>query len=370
MTMLSLVFLACGEGSVGLLPNTDLNTTDGGATADVVAGGNEICGNHYDDDGDGDVDEECPCNPEETPEQWCYPGPFGTMDVGPCQAGTQYCVKRDEFSYWGECKGGVGPSTEICDDHLDNDCNGTIDDCQSSTTDDGLASNDDGSSTGDGSIGDGSMGDGLSNDGGAADDAGVVPAPDTTVDTTVDTVPGLPPELCGPHSCPGCCDHFGVCHKTPSQQFCALGGVACKPCNAMEQCNAQTGTCEWLFDRKDFVAVLAVSAVVTDNDDCGWFDTCDPYVEVRLNTHYGESGTDIDDESPVWNDVIFNVPRKDLLGHVMDITFMDEDSFLRFDDDEMSHCTVQVTEAHLTAEKVQINCGGDVSNLIFAFRNL
>lgn len=352
-TLASFLLLACGAGSVGNLPSVDAEVDSGPViTSDSVVGG-EVCDNHYDDDGDGEVDEDCPCNPDETPEQWCYPGPFGTMDVGPCQAGTQYCVPRDEFSYWGECKGGVGPSVEICDDHIDNDCNGKIDDCTGGKSD---GSTDDGGGGSDGG-GDGD---------GSTDDGGVTPSPDATVDSGS----GLPPDLCGPHSCAGCCDHFGVCHQVPSQQFCALGGVLCKPCNAMEQCNSQTGTCEWLTLSSDLIAVSAGSAVVTDDDDCGWFDTCDPYVKVRVGGHYGESGTDVDDETPVWNDLIFNVPRNDLLSQKMEITVMDEDSFLRFDDDRVARCDVQVTEADITAGKLQMNCTGDVSNLIFLFRDL
>ena len=55
--------------------------------------------------------------------QDCYSGPGGTEGVAMCVAGTQQCTP----SGWGECVGEVLPEDEICDDEIDNDCDGDID---------------------------------------------------------------------------------------------------------------------------------------------------------------------------------------------------------------------------------------------------
>jgi hypothetical protein len=44
-------------------------------------------------------------------------------DVGACALGMQTCTDGT----WGSCEGAVGPTPEVCDDELDNDCNGTTD---------------------------------------------------------------------------------------------------------------------------------------------------------------------------------------------------------------------------------------------------
>jgi hypothetical protein len=45
--------------------------------------------------------------------------------VGVCEKGVSACQNQ----LWGPCEGGVLASDEICNDGLDNDCNGLIDDC-------------------------------------------------------------------------------------------------------------------------------------------------------------------------------------------------------------------------------------------------
>ena len=54
----------------------------------------------------------------------CYTGPDGTEGVGICQAGIATCTSGQ----WSVCVGEIVPETEICADGLDNDCNGEIDD--------------------------------------------------------------------------------------------------------------------------------------------------------------------------------------------------------------------------------------------------
>jgi len=79
----------------------------------------EVC-NGLDDNCNGVIDEAPNGEPLSRP---CYDGPAGTLDVGQCVAGNQWCVDAG----WSGCSGQVLPSAEVCDG-LDNNCNGAIDD--------------------------------------------------------------------------------------------------------------------------------------------------------------------------------------------------------------------------------------------------
>jgi hypothetical protein len=85
----------------------------------------ETCGNGADDDGDGLVDEFCPCTPGTT--QRCFFGAASARGVGACVEGTQRCESKGEFAQWGPCEGAVSPRTETCDGRLDEDCDGAVD---------------------------------------------------------------------------------------------------------------------------------------------------------------------------------------------------------------------------------------------------
>jgi hypothetical protein len=78
-------------------------------------GADETCDGARDNDCDGAVDEECGCVIGETRD--CG------VSLGACRAGTQRCVD----GAWGECRGAVAPSAELCDG-IDNDCDAAIDD--------------------------------------------------------------------------------------------------------------------------------------------------------------------------------------------------------------------------------------------------
>lgn len=58
----------------------------------------------------------------------CYSGPVETAGKGLCRAGSQWCNTQHK---WGPCQDAIVPTTEICNDGKDNDCDGQIDNgCQ------------------------------------------------------------------------------------------------------------------------------------------------------------------------------------------------------------------------------------------------
>jgi len=83
----------------------------------------EICGDKIDNNCNGYVDEYCDCMPGQ--KRLCYTGDPNTRGVGACRDGIEECTIE---GWSGICNGEIKPSTEICGDGIDNDCNGLIDD--------------------------------------------------------------------------------------------------------------------------------------------------------------------------------------------------------------------------------------------------
>jgi len=107
----------CGDG----LDNDCNGVIDDGCDVCDI----EICGNGLDDDCDGDIDEGCDDECAPGLERACFPGSPNRIDVGVCRAGVQLC--EDETLRWGPCEGAVLPGEEVCDDGLDNNCDGRVD---------------------------------------------------------------------------------------------------------------------------------------------------------------------------------------------------------------------------------------------------
>ncbi len=85
------------------------------------------CGNGLDDDGDGAIDEDCPCGTGET--QPCWDGARAARGVGACGDGVQQCsaAGSDEFGRWLSCTMSRGPDSESCEGSTDEDCDGAVD---------------------------------------------------------------------------------------------------------------------------------------------------------------------------------------------------------------------------------------------------
>lgn len=88
-----------------------------GACVGEVLPATEIPGNAVDENCDG-LTPECSAGATRS----CYSGPAGTAGVGICKAGTQTCGSTGSFA---ACTGQVVPGTEIANNGIDEDCNGS-----------------------------------------------------------------------------------------------------------------------------------------------------------------------------------------------------------------------------------------------------
>lgn len=77
----------------------------------------------FDCHGAQDLHPGCVCQPGAT--QPCYTGPAGTRSVGQCKDGVQTCDPSG--MQWLTCAGEVLPASEACNDGIDNNCDGQVD---------------------------------------------------------------------------------------------------------------------------------------------------------------------------------------------------------------------------------------------------
>ncbi|EDM80847.1 hypothetical protein PPSIR1_28093 [Plesiocystis pacifica SIR-1] len=103
-------------------PNAEDLCTDGGCMMGECEDGFFDCNG---DPVDGcESSSQCACTPGDTIS--CYDGfPPATEGVGECQAGTRTC--NDQGTSYGPCEGQVLPVQEICNNGLDDNCNGQTD---------------------------------------------------------------------------------------------------------------------------------------------------------------------------------------------------------------------------------------------------
>ncbi len=124
---LSLTMLALGGVTLSACAN-DVNLgrgQDAGRDGGTFRPRTDECGNGIDDDRNGRIDDGCVCGTGDV--QSCFSGDYPSHGVGACRDGSQTCAVQ-EFGDWGmfDCVGETLPAPEICDD-IDNDCDGVTD---------------------------------------------------------------------------------------------------------------------------------------------------------------------------------------------------------------------------------------------------
>ena len=99
----------------------------GACVGEIIPGARDLC-DGVDRDCDGTINGGCVC--AIGANRLCYTGAAGTQGVGICHQGTQPCVHGPDgvSTDWGACVNQVVPAAaEICANHLDDNCNGQVD---------------------------------------------------------------------------------------------------------------------------------------------------------------------------------------------------------------------------------------------------
>lgn len=100
---------------------TETTTTDATTTEAITTTSTEPACQPSEEVCDG-VDNDCDDLVDEDLARQC-----GSTDIGACQFGTQTC----QAGQWSECQGAIEPTSEVCDDGIDNNCDGQTDEgCQ------------------------------------------------------------------------------------------------------------------------------------------------------------------------------------------------------------------------------------------------
>jgi hypothetical protein len=119
---------AASQEETGAGGGAGSSTSSGDPFDAGTGGGSEICDNGFDDDGNGVIDDGCPCTIGA--QQNCYRGPLATRSIGACHDGVQLCVPSPHSEVhngvWGPCDGDIDPVNEACNG-LDDNCNGAVD---------------------------------------------------------------------------------------------------------------------------------------------------------------------------------------------------------------------------------------------------
>jgi len=108
----------CEAGAWQPCTTSDYLSCSGGTYQEI-----ETACDFMDNDCNGQMDPNPPCQCPAGEIRDCYDGEAGTENNPPCKAGTTTCQPNNE---WGTCVGQVVPEQESCD-NIDNDCNGTVD---------------------------------------------------------------------------------------------------------------------------------------------------------------------------------------------------------------------------------------------------
>lgn len=161
---------------------------------------------------------------------------------------------------------------------------------------------------------------------------------------------------CSASSCPnGCCDSSGQCQSGSATTACGSGGESCKTCSSSEECSK--GKCA--TKGPTMYKVTLVSAKVSG---CGWTDTCDAFVILKVGGTTKTSKTKEDTESPAWNEYMLTESETNLTKG-FDVQVMDEDVSWH---DTIGTCKPSITSTILQSGKLVTTCG-DAKSLTFKF---
>lgn len=111
-----------GSLSVMACSSDDATTATSGTGGTTVTGSGTTSSTGVGAGGSGSGGGSTSCEPGST--RACYDGPAGTDDVGACKGGSQTCA--EDGSGFGPCEGQVLPAPETCQNAVDDDCDGKV----------------------------------------------------------------------------------------------------------------------------------------------------------------------------------------------------------------------------------------------------